>query len=125
MAAIDIQRGIFCRGKCFDRHGVELAPGQKVRMQVCIGRYGQTRIVTGELLQVSKYRNVTIALGPETIPFRESGVLVGGTPFSNDYKAGDIYSGCPLEYNYKTSRIEGYHKHDDFEHGHEVWLEVK
>jgi hypothetical protein len=68
-----------------DRTGKPLEIGQRVRVQHCVGRYGQTHVEEG----------VITHMGP-------GGVTLDST-------------------HWVTVDPDGYHKHEDFEHGHEVW----
>jgi hypothetical protein len=43
-----------------DRHGVPLAAGQRIRVQRCIGRYGQTEITEGEIVSLSPWGGATL-----------------------------------------------------------------
>jgi hypothetical protein len=84
-----------------DRHGRQLEVGQIVRVQHCVGRYGQTDIVEGRIKAISPYGVVTLdqAWG------RGSTQIVAGVV------------------TVTVSRT-GYDKLDDFEHGHEKWTEI-
>jgi hypothetical protein len=43
-----------------DRHGKPLKIGQRVRVQTCTGRYGQTEIREGVIEQFSEYCGMTL-----------------------------------------------------------------
>ena len=83
--------------KFVDRNGIELAIGDRIRFQYCAGRYGQ--VATGEMIL------------PEN--FKDSS-RVGRARFEVDFahqrKTGE-------------QRLIGYHRHVDYEHGHETWVE--
>lgn len=90
----------------FDRYGVPLEVGQRVRVQHCVGRYGQTRIVTGILRKIGQYGNVYVTTEP---PSDEGRCMY--PKFERDPNLGE-------------DAMRGYHEHRDFEHGHETWIEV-
>jgi len=71
-----------------DRAGRALALGQRVRIQHCVGRYGQTQVSEG----------IITDMGP------------GGVTLDNT--------------RWVTVSPNGYHRHQDFEHGHEVWTKI-
>lgn len=98
-----------------DRHGTELEPGQDIRVQECVGRYGQTRVVEGTIEKLYAPSSVTIRLSESCTPFNDE-VRGNGINYLQQRKAGEIYT--------VSVPPNGYHKHDDFEHGHEVWIEV-
>lgn len=77
-----------------DRYGRALAVGRRVRVQYCVGRYGQTDIVEG----------VIETLYPD---------LAGLTLRRAD---GSL--------KYVNIERNGFHKFEDFEHGHERWTEI-
>jgi hypothetical protein len=72
-----------------DRHGRLLRLGDLVRVQHCVGRYGQTQITEGRVTALGEYGGLTLD--------------------------GARYVVVPPE---------GYHRHVDFEHGHETWVEI-
>lgn len=85
-----------------DRHGKPVHLGDRVRVQHCIGRYGQVRIDEGVVSG-----DGTAQYG--MVPVRtDDGRLVGA-----DIK---YTSGSPVGVCFDVF--------DDFEHGHETWLEV-
>jgi hypothetical protein len=81
-----------------DRHGIKLEVGQVVRVQHCVGRYGQTEIVEGRIADISAYGGITLDQA--------------------------VSRGRSLGKVYVTVTRKGYEKFDDFEHGHEKWTEV-
>jgi len=87
-----------------DRHKHPLEIGQKVKVKHCIGRYGQTETLIGELVNIDNYGGVTIA--------------VNGTEkyacglFKPDFKSD-------------SKHLIGYSEHIDFEHGHEKFIEIE
>jgi hypothetical protein len=109
------------RYECVDRNGTRLEKGQTVRVQHCVGRYGQTRTVTGTLDgDVDLYGGMQIVLGPETRAFSDY------TKFgTKNYKAGEpYYVASVFSFDHATNRRVGYSKFDDYEHGHESWVEI-
>lgn len=92
-----------------DRNGITLAPGQRVRIQVCTGRYGQVEIREGTISEVNP-------------PFGV--ILLPDRGFSEDMgRFGVHYRPAHVEVAVNTPR-DGYEKFNDFEHGHETWVEV-
>jgi hypothetical protein len=81
-----------------DRTGQQISVGQIVRIQHCIGRYGQTEIVEGQIESISPYGGVTL---------RQA-----------------IRDGVSLGTIYVTVTRTGHEKFDDFEHGHEKWTQI-
>lgn len=81
-----------------DRYGKDLTVGDRVRAQHCTGRYGETSIVEGILLRIGDHTDTYI-----------------------DAPGGDcIYPGfSPVG----GKVLRGYLKHEDYEHGHEQWIE--
>lgn len=85
----------------FDRKGVQVCLGDKLKAQVCTGRYGQTALVDAEATELHLvYGQISAMQGdlPRTIAL--NGYLV---------RNADV----------------GYLLHNDFEHGYEQWLEVQ
>jgi hypothetical protein len=79
-----------------DRHGRPLYKGCKIRAQVCTGRYGQTRIVEG-MVDQAHYEYCCVIVGEHTADF---------------------------QFDSSAGLLRGYHKHVDFEHGHETWVDL-
>jgi hypothetical protein len=93
-----------------DRNGITLALGQHIRIQVCVGRYGQTAIRQGYIVKLSpQWGGVNIR-----------------TDFAFDEDCGrfGVETRAAGSSVYVTVPQEGYQRHDDFEHGHEKWSEV-
>ncbi len=88
----------------FDKNGVRLELGQTVTAQHCTGRYGQVAQVTGKLIAINRYHQVTIDTGEKEVTCIEPG-------FMPDRSLGEY---C----------LRGHHEHRDFEHGHEKWIAV-
>lgn len=84
-----------------DRHGVQIKVGDQLRAQVCVGRYGQTRII-------------------------ETTVTEDHWPLCSLYVAGGPYGGYSINshFDFDGRVLRCYHQHRDFEHGHEQWAEV-
>lgn len=77
-----------------DRNGVQLHVGDKIRAQVCVGRYGRTQLVETVVTNAHEMYG-TLYSGGTSIPFAfRDGVLVG------------------------------YNRHFDFDHGHETWVQI-
>jgi hypothetical protein len=99
-----------------DKNGREIAAGQRLRVQHCVGRYGQVRVDEGVVEQLDTvYRGVTLRMGHATK--RE----IRG--ISHFVAAGELfYIALAGEFDgpvYKCMRT-----HNDFEHGHEAWAEI-
>lgn len=91
------------------RDGTRLAPGMRIKVQVCTGRYGQTAIRQGTIVELSKFGGATI---------------ITDTAFNEDCgRLGVHYrpAGSPV---YVTLSRNGYEKFNDYEHGHEIWTVV-
>lgn len=80
----------------FDRHGERIHVGDTLRAQCCVGRYGQTRIITFKVKE---------AYWPYCQQCVEGCVV--GTDYDRDAEA-----------------LRCAHVHNDFEHGHETWAEI-
>lgn len=92
-----------------DRNGITLAPGQHVRIQVCVGSYGQVAIREGEIVRVDPHSYV---------------ILRPDRGFDEDCgRFGVHHRPAGVEVAVTVPR-DGYDKFDDFEHGHETWVEV-
>ena len=101
-----------------DRHRKPLEIGQKLRVQHCVGRYGQVRIDEGVIDQIdTTFRGVTIKLTqPGYRYFRDRREPVAaGQP---------LYLALSGEFDIARGQFHCYRKHDDFEHGHEAWAEI-
>lgn len=92
-----------------DRAGRALAIGQYIRVQECVGRYGQTAIREGEIVELSRYGGATIKTAFE---FHED-----CGRFGVHYRA----AGSLVTVSFP---FDGYERFDDFEHGHERWVEI-
>ena len=98
-----------------DRSGILVTSGAKIRVQQCIGRYGQTQIVVGTIDQMTDYNGAVLVL---TQPARQR---------RNDHwvflEPGErLYVHLPGEH--KDGRYVCDKKFDDVEHGHETWVDV-
>lgn len=91
--------------KYFDRNGRLLVIGQLVSVQTCSGPYGQTKRVSGTLTSIGPYGNVNVDTGK-----KGEGVC--------------LYPGFTPDSTLGENCQRGYHEHVDFEHGHEVWIEL-
>jgi hypothetical protein len=77
-----------------DRNGRQLHVGDRIRAQVCVGPYGQTAIV-------------------------ETTVTNAHEPY------GQISANTrTIGFHYRDGKLVGQHVHNDFEHGHETWVEI-
>lgn len=98
-----------------DRHGkIEILAGQRLRIKHCIGRYGQTATHEGVAEQIDEWRGVRLRLDDGKIEY---------IPLPTDLVQShdkDIFKKWPDG----RTLLQGYRKHEDFEHGHEKWVEV-
>lgn len=100
-----------------DRHGRALAPGLRVRVCHCVGPYGQTATFAGVLEGIDEYGGVRVKLSHAHVHSTSRQCTA--------YKAGDsFYVASVFGPPDAAKVIRGYRKHEDFEHGHEVWIEV-
>jgi hypothetical protein len=89
-----------------DRNGCKLEPGQLVRVQHCVGEYGQVAVVEGELKSIGSCNEVYLDCPG-------GGCLYPG--FAPDWDR---------EYGETADVLIGYTKFSDFEHGHEKFIEI-
>lgn len=104
--------------QAYDRHQRALKAGDKILIQHVSGSYGQCRQVKGELVGIDNYAGMTIQLSEDTPEF-----TVFNRFGSKIYRAGDLYY-CASVFTHYHDRIVGYSKFEDFEHGHENWVEI-
>jgi hypothetical protein len=96
-----------------DKNGKPLVIGANVTIQYCTGPYGQTRRVTGTLQKIDNFGGMTINLD-------HNYTYCGYQGFMYDCKKGEpFYVSSVFD-----SKGKGYSKHEDFEHGHEKWIEL-
>lgn len=94
--------------KYIDRHGKPVRVGQRVRVRECIGRYGQCATREGIVKELSPYGGGTLELTePATI-----------------YHRNHCERKNKGELAYVVIPRGGYEKFEDFEHGHETWIEI-
>ena len=101
-----------------DRHGRQLELGQHVIVQQCIGAYGQTQRVKGVLRQLDPtYQGAVLELTePATRHLRDHNEHV---------PAGKLFRvSLPGRFSAADDSWTCYKVHDDFEHGHEAWVEI-
>ena len=60
MSVSDPADGRVTMGEFTDRNGRPLKVGQRIRVQHCIGRYGQTEIVSGVITHIVTYCGATL-----------------------------------------------------------------
>jgi hypothetical protein len=89
----------------FDRHGHPLTRGQTVIVQHCVGKYGQVRKTQGVLKSIGNHQEVYVDTGREG-------------------EGNCLHPGFTLDKTLGESCMRGYHRHHDFEHGHEKWIEI-
>jgi len=86
--------GCVGRHPMVDRNGRQLYVGDRIRAQVCVGRYGQTAIV-----------ETTVSTAHETYGQISANLRT-------------------IAFHLRDGKLVGYREHDDVEHGHETWVEV-
>ena len=86
--------GCIGRHPMVDRFGCQLHVGDRIRAQVCVGRYGQTSIVETIVPNAHEPYGL-ISAGVRTIGF-----------------------------HYRDGKLIGQHVHNDYDHGHETWVEI-
>lgn len=91
----------------FDRHGNPICIGDSIRVKRCVGRYGET--ITEEGIVVPQTDD-----NPEHADY-------GNFRYRNN--KGKIEC-AGVRFDYQTQQAVCYTKHNDFEHGHERWVEV-
>jgi len=93
-----------------DRHGTPLAIGQRLRVQVCVGRYGQTAIRQGIIEELDeRLSGVVLRL--------DAGFTENCGRFGMHYRPTGSSFFVGVERN-------GFYEHVDFEHAHKVWSEI-
>lgn len=104
--------------QAYDCHQRPLKAGDTILIQHVSGSYGQCRQVKGELVEIDNYAGMTIRLAEDTPRF-----TVFNRLGSKNYQPGDIYY-CASIFTCYPDKIIGYSKFEDFEHGHESWVEI-
>jgi len=102
-----------------DRNGVPVTCGAHVKMQICVGRYGEVREVRGIVAGIDAYHGVTIKLDADQPRFRQFDRL-----YHRKHGPGDMFYASPFAYDHAAGVFRGYYRHQDVEHGHERWIEV-
>jgi hypothetical protein len=98
-----------------DKNPEPLEIGSKVSVRHCVGLYGQCATVSGELVSIDQCSGVRIRVDDECVEDRGRLGTRHLKPGDETYIAGVF---CPD----KGVQV-GYRKHEDFEHGHEVWIQ--
>jgi len=93
----------------FDRNGKPICLGDRIRVKRCIGRYGQTVTEEGVVVEQSPREDQKTQTSFGQLAYRD--------------KNGSLQYAA-VEFDRATKRGVCYHKHNDFEHGHERWVEV-
>lgn len=83
-----------------DRNNLTIAEGQRVRVRHCVGRYGQCKETDGILDSMDPYGGMRLQIAHELVYI----------PFTWERVDKGIF--------------RGYHRHYDYEHGHETWVEI-
>lgn len=98
------------------RNGQLIAKGARLRIQHCVGRYGQTRIDEGVVEAIDSYGGVTLKLAQAT------NARVGCE--MRHLAAGEqLYVPLPGQIE-QPDRFICNMEHHDFEHGHKAWADV-
>lgn len=105
----------------FDRHLKELKIGQRVLVQYLLGRYGQTGRLTGRIIYInSQYRFLSVQPDDGGPDYEwHDGQYLG--------KRGSclyVFDNHRRPEGWPDNHYVGFHEHRDFEHGHEVWVEI-
>src|SRR4051812_37756126 len=101
-----------------DQIGKTLTVGQTIRVQRCVGPYGQTEVVEGTIEQLhSELRGATLRATKPTM------TRATRTEPARPISVGEVFyvalPGVWVKQVYVCKRT-----FVDFEHGHEVWVEV-
>ena len=102
-----------------DKNKKPLTVGQTVRVQYCCGSYGQTNIVSGEIVNWHEY-GINISLSPNNPTFTD------GNKFCRGYSAGQLFC-VPLScfsYNFDLKAAFGFSHFESFDHDHDSWCEI-
>jgi hypothetical protein len=92
-----------------DRHDKPIHLGDKLRIQHCVGRYGQTMIT--EFVATEAH-----------LPYTQLNFPCKPYWHSNNQQLSSGVVG--FDYDAVRKVLRGHHVHNDFEHGHETWIEV-
>lgn len=93
----------------FDRYGAKVCVGDRVKVRRCVGRYGECVEELGTVVDQSGLH------GPSNV------ALYGQFDYRTDKGKIEYAS---IGYQHATEQAVCYSRHDDFEHGHEKWVEV-
>lgn len=99
-----------------DRKGSPVQEGLRVRVQHCIGRYGQVQIVEGVVKTLTEGLGAILVL-EKAARQRRNDHFVTLEP------GRQLYVCLPGRLEGKSRYVCDF-KHEDFEHGHEAWVEV-
>jgi hypothetical protein len=105
------------RFQYLDMNSHPLAIGQRVSIKHCVGRYGECRTATGELLEIDQYSGVRIRLNHTYTEDR-------GRFGRRCLVAGDETYIASV-FSFKDGIQLGFKKFEDFEHGHEEWIKIE
>lgn len=98
-----------------DRSGKPVAVGAKIRVQQCIGRYGQTQIVEGTISQLTEFNGAVLTLDKPARQRRHDHWVT--------LEPGKLFF-VSLPGEFDGDRYVCARKFEDFEHGHETWVDV-
>ena len=98
-----------------DKNGKEMKPGMRIEARYCSGPYGETKTVTGTLKSIDCYSGLTVTLDKAHNYVCRNVCYVA--------KAGEDYY-VAMHTDVKGDVVTFYHRHNDFEHGHETWAIV-
>lgn len=101
--------------RILDRGGKAVEVGSLIRVQQCIGRYGQTQIVEGKIDQLTESNGAVLTLTKTARQRRHDHWVM--------LDIGQrLFVALPGQYDGEIYRCQ--HRFEDFEHGHETWVEV-
>lgn len=98
-----------------DRNGVHVNVGSNIRVERCVGRYGQVDHVEGTVEQFTDFAGAVLRLlQPARRKMRDHHVWA---------KPGEqMFVSLPGKV--EGDRLVCFDRFEDFEHGHETWIEV-
>lgn len=103
--------------KFYDRNGKEFKNGQTIRVQECIGPYGQVAQFTAKILDVhhpdAAYLTRLLLLTERRPSVRSTG---------SSRPAGTEIAAELTDWN--GSIYKAYHRNNDYDHNHETWAEI-
>ena len=100
-----------------DKNGDPVECGCSVRIKFCDGPYGQTQTVEGVIEKIDQYSGAYVRLATAAVDRTRDGL--------RHLKPGDgMYVPLPYTYRFSDGKYICSKSHNDYEHGHEAWVEV-